>query len=247
MSTATTSRIQAIADGKFPEDVLRNATPARLYQDAVLFDGGVITDSGGIATSSGEKTGRSPKDKRVVDQASVHDDVWWGNVNIPLGEDSFGQLRDIATSFLSSADHLYVVDGFGGWDKANRIKVRIICSRPYHALFMHNMLIRPTSEELADFGTPDYVIYNAGQANADTSIEGVTSPTSVSLNFDSGEMVILGTEYAGEMKKGVFSIMNYLMPKKGVFSMHCSANEGPAGRRFSVLWPFRYGKNDSVC
>ena len=227
MATATSSRIQAIAAGKFPEGVLRNTTVARLYQDAVLFDGGAVTASGGIATSSGEKTGRSPKDKRVVDQESIHDDVWWGDVNIPVSTDSFGKLREIAVSFLDTCERLYVVDGFGGWDKENRIKVRIICSRPYHALFMHNMLIRPTAEELADFGTPDYVIFNAGQTQADTSIEGVTSPTSVSVNFDSGEMVILGTEYAGEMKKGVFTIMNYLMPKKGVFSMHCSANEGP--------------------
>jgi phosphoenolpyruvate carboxykinase (ATP) len=109
------------------------------------------------------------------------------------------------------------------------LKIRIICSRPYHALFMHNMLIRPSAEELEAFGTPDYVVYNAGQKSADKSIEGVNSETCVCLDFDSSEMVILGTEYAGEMKKGVFTIMNYLMPKKGILSMHCSANEGDRG------------------
>ena len=118
------------------------------------------------------------------------------------------------------------MDGYAGWDPKYQIKVRIICSRPYHALFMHNMLIRPNPEELSDFGTPDYVIYNAGQCAANKSIAGVTSETSVSIDFNTREMVILGTEYAGEMKKGVFTIMHYLMPKQKVFSMHCSANEG---------------------
>ncbi|MFN9878546.1 MAG: phosphoenolpyruvate carboxykinase (ATP), partial [Planctomycetota bacterium] len=171
----------------------------------------------------------SPKDKRIVDQPSVHDDVWWGDVNVALSADSFAALRKQAVSFLDECEHLYVVDAFAGWDPATRLKIRIVCSRAYHALFMHNMLIRPTEEELRNFGQPDYVIYNAGQAQADRSIPGVSSETSVALNFDSGEMVILGTEYAGEMKKGVFTIMNYLMPKRGVLSMHCSANEGHAG------------------
>ena len=226
MSTATSSRIQSVAQNKFPESVMRNASPARLYHDAIAFDQGVVTSTGGIATSSGEKTGRSPKDKRVVDQTSIHEDVWWGEINIPFAEASFGKLKEAAVGFLDSCPNLYVLDGFAGWDPDNRLKIRIICSRPYHALFMHNMLIRPTAEELKTFGTPDYVIYNAGQQKADQSIEGVTSETCVALNFDDAEMVILGTEYAGEMKKGVFTIMNYLMPKKGVLSMHCSANEG---------------------
>ena len=229
MSTATSSRIQAIAQNKFPVEISRNASPARLYHDAIAFDRGVITSSGGIATSSGNKTGRSPKDKRIVDQVGIHDDVWWGEINMPLAEESFQQLKQSATAFLDQCPHLYVMDGFAGWDPANRLKIRILCSRPYHALFMHNMLIRPTAEELRDFGNPDYVILNAGQQSADTSINGVASQTCVALNFESAEMVILGTEYAGEMKKGVFTIMNYLMPKKQVLSMHCSANEGPQG------------------
>lgn len=229
MPTVTSSLVQSISRNEFPDGVLRNATPARLYKDGVMREQGFITSSGGYATLSGAKTGRSPRDKRIVDQASVHDDVWWGNVNIPISEDSYGRLRNQAIEFLDNCDQLYVLDGFAGWDPANRLKIRIICSRPYHSLFMHNMLIRPTAGELESFGTPDYVIYNAGQQEADTSIQGVTSNTSVCLNFDAGEMVILGTEYAGEMKKGVFCIMNYLMPKNGILSMHCSANEGREG------------------
>ncbi len=236
MASITKSKIESISGGKFPEGVLRNAAPARLYQDAILFDAAQITSSGGLATKSGVKTGRSPKDKRVVDQKSVHDDVWWGEINIPVSEDSYQKLRKTAVDFLDQADHLYVVDAFAGWDPATQIKVRIICSRAYHALFMHNMLIRPTAKQLEEFGEPDYVIFNAGQQQADDSIDGVTSDTCVSVNFDRGEMVILGTEYAGEMKKGVFTIMNYLMPKQNILSMHCSANESQVKKDVSLFF-----------
>ncbi len=230
MAIATkTSRLEQIANNRFPSDVLRNAAVACLYEDAVRFDNALITSTGGLATSSGAKTGRSPRDKRIVDQPSVHDDVWWGNVNIALGDDSYEQVRSSAVKFLDHCDHIYVFDGFAGWDSDHRIRVRVICSRAYHALFMHNMLIRPTAAELKGFGKPDFVIYNAGPKTADATIEGVSSDTCVALNFDRGEMVILGTEYAGEMKKGVFTIMNYLMPKNSVLSMHCSANEGNSG------------------
>lgn len=236
MATATNSRIRAIEQGNFPSDVLRNAAPARLYEEAVLFDDAHITSSGGVATRSGEKTGRSPKDKRVVRQPSCEADVWWGDINIAMNGESFEKVRETALDFLDSCSHLYVLDAFAGWDPQNRLKIRIICSRAYHALFMHNMLIRPTAQELAEFGEPDYVIYNAGQAPADPSIEGVESPTCVALNFDQSEMVILGTEYAGEMKKGVFTIMNYLMPKKEILSMHCSANMGETAQDVSLFF-----------
>ena len=210
-------------------DVVRNAAPGRLYEEAIVYDGGSIVSSGAIETNSAEKKGRSPKDKRVVEEPSSKDDVWWGAVNVPFSEDSFEKNKKIALDFLNTCDKLFVMDGFAGWDPDSRIKVRIICTRAYHALFMNNMLIRPSAEELADFGEPDYVVFNGGKQAADTSVEGVETPTSVALNFAKGEFVILGTQYAGEMKKGVFTIMNYLMPKNGIFSMHCSANEGPKG------------------
>ncbi len=229
MSVANTSRTRSISGGRFPQDVLRNASPALLYEEAVRHDQAVITDQGAIAVTSGAKTGRSPKDKRVVDQPAIHDHVWWGDVNVPFTEPAFAALREQATRFLDGAEHLYVIDAFAGWDPRFRLKVRIVCSRAYHALFMHNMLIRPTAEELATFGQPDFTIYNAGQTAADRSIEGVMSSTCIAINFGSREMVILGTEYAGEMKKGVFTVMNYLMPRDGVLSMHCSANQGPGG------------------
>lgn len=220
------SRIQQISQNQFPPGLHRNAAPAQLYEDAIIYDNGRITKSGGIAALSGKKTGRSPGDKRIVDQPSIADDVWWGNVNVRLPESSFEKLRQQAIDYLDTSENSYVLDAFAGWDPNCRLKIRVICSRAYHALFMHNMLIRPTPQELEDFGQPDYVIYNAGRQTADTAIPGVETETSIALNFDSREMVILGTEYAGEMKKGVFTIMNYLMPKQEILSMHCSCNVG---------------------
>lgn len=212
------------------KEVIRNAAPARLYELALAFDeGAAIVDSGALVAMSGEKTGRSPKDKRIVVHPDSKEDVWWGDVNIPLDEDTFDINRERATDYLNNLERIFVFDGYAGWDPAHQLKIRIVCERPYHALFMHNMLIRPTEAQLADFGEPDFVVFNAGCFPANSRTEGMSSKTSVSLSFERGEFVILGTQYAGEMKKGVFTIMNYLMPKKGVLSMHCSANEGPEG------------------
>ncbi len=209
--------------------IIRNPPPAVLYEDSVLWDRSQITSTGALAVTSGKKTGRSPKDKRVVDHPASRDNVWWGDINIRLDEHTFLTNRQRAIDFLNTRDRLYVCDGFAGWDTRYRLKVRVICARPYHAQFMHNMLIRPTAGELADFGKPDFVLYNAGAFPANPWTRQMTSRTSVDVWFERGEMVILGTEYAGEMKKGVFTIMNYLMPKQGVLSMHCSANEGSTG------------------
>jgi phosphoenolpyruvate carboxykinase (ATP) len=222
-------RIDLLTHGVFAKGVIRNPSRAALYEDAVKNGDGLIASSGAMVALSGAKTGRSPKDKRVVEAATTKKDIWWGNVNIRLSPQAFRICRKRATDFLAQATRLYVIDGFAGWDPEHRLKVRVVCSRPYHALFMQNMLIRPTLAELADFVQPDYTIYNAGSFPADPEVDGVTSSTCVALDFGSREMVILGTEYAGEMKKGVFTIMNYLMPKRDVLSMHCSANEGQQG------------------
>ncbi|MEO0479514.1 MAG: phosphoenolpyruvate carboxykinase (ATP) [Planctomycetota bacterium] len=217
-------------------NVLRNASPSMLYEQAILRGEGKLLASGGLVARSGEKTGRSPKDKRVVDCPDVHDDVWWGDVNMPLSEEIFEINRQRAVDFLNTRDQLYVIDGFAGWDEKYRQKIRIICLNAYHALFMHNMLIRPTAEQLESFGDPDYVVYNSGLFPANPKTNQMTSPTSVDVCFKRGEFVILGTQYAGEMKKGVFTIMNYLMPKQGVLSMHCSANEGEDASDVSIFF-----------
>ncbi len=168
-------------------------------------------------------------DKRIVQNPESSGDVWWGSVNIPAPSDSFLKLRQHALDYLHGRDRVYVVDGYAGWDPRYRLKVRVICSLAYHALFMHNILIRPTLEEHRSFGEPDFVIYNAGEAAADTRIPGVASQTCVALDLERKELVIFGTKYAGEMKKGIFTAMNYWMPKRGILSMHCSANESPSG------------------
>jgi phosphoenolpyruvate carboxykinase (ATP) len=210
--------------------ILRNAAPARLYEEALRYEPDTaIASTGALVALSGKKTGRSPKDKRVVENEASVNDIWWGSVNVKLPDSTFVINRERAIDYLNTRSHLYVVDGFAGWDPKYRIKVRIICARAYHALFMWDMLIRPTAEELADFGTPDYTIINAGGFSANAQTAGMSSKTSIALSFERKEMVILGTEYAGEMKKGVFTIMNYLMPKQGVLSMHCSANESKEG------------------
>lgn len=218
-------------------EVFRNMPASSLYEEAIRHKPeSRIAESGALVAYSGAKTGRSPKDKRVVRHPESERDIWWGSVNIPLEPMSFEINRERAKDYLNTRNRLYCFDGFAGWDPAYQIKVRIIAERPYHALFMQTMLIRPTREQLADFGKPDYVIYNAGQFPANLHTVGMTSKTSVALDLDQGEVVILGTEYAGEMKKGVFTIMNYLMPKRGVLSMHCSATADPATGRSSILF-----------
>ncbi|KAG0285787.1 Protein kinase C-like 1, partial [Linnemannia gamsii] len=205
----------------------RNASVAKLYEDALRYEEGtIISSTGALVTSSGKKTGRSPKDKRIVDESSTSEDIWWGPVNTKLSEHAFLINHERAVDYLNTRERLYVFDGYAGWDPKYRIKIRVVCARAYHCLFMRNMLIRPTDDELEDYGEPDFTILNAGAFPANRYTTGMTSTTSVAINFKRREMVILGTEYAGEMKKGVFTIMHYLMPKAGVLSLHSSANQG---------------------
>lgn len=229
-STTMDTSILLEKQGIFVRDVIRNASPARLYEEAILYDeGAAISSTGAIMLRSGAKTGRSPKDKRILDHPDSTNDIWWGDVNMRLDERTFSVNRERAIDYLNTLKRVYIVDGFAGWDPQYRIKVRIICSRPYHALFMHNMLIRPSQEELANFGDPDFTVYNGGHFPANRYTTGMTSKTSVDLSFEHKEIIILGTDYAGEMKKGVFTVMNYVLPKMGIISMHCSANEGDDG------------------
>jgi phosphoenolpyruvate carboxykinase (ATP) len=218
-------------------NLTRNPAPSRLYEEAIRREpGSSISDTGALIAYSGDKTGRSPKDKRVVRRSDSETEVWWGSINIDIDASTFAINRERAIDYLNTRDRLYCIDGYAGWDPQHQIKVRVICARPYHALFMHNMLIRPTREQLADFGTPDCVIYNAGAFPANRHTAGMTSKTSVDLDLENQEVVILGTEYAGEMKKAVFTLMNYLMPKQEILSMHCSATTDRETGRSSVLF-----------
>jgi phosphoenolpyruvate carboxykinase (ATP) len=218
-------------------EVHHNLPCGALYEHAIHYEkGSSIADKGALVAYSGVKTGRSPKDKRVVKQAASENDLWWGKVNIPLDPHTFAINRERACDYLNTRERLYCFDGYAGWDPKYRIKVRVICSRPYHALFMRTMLIRPTHEELADYGKPDFVILNAGAFPANHLTAGMGSKTSIDLNLEDREMIILGTEYAGEMKKGVFTVANYFAPKRGILSMHCSATADKATGSSSLLF-----------
>ena len=212
------------------EEVYRNSSVPVLYELGLRLEKGTaISDVGALLVYSGEKTGRSPKDKRIVRHPDSEDNIDWGPINMGLDEHTFMVNHERAIDYLNVCDHLYVVDAFAGWDPKYRLKVRIVCTRAYHALFMQNMLIMPTAEELANFGEPDYVVFNAGGFPANRYTSEMSSKTSIDVNLERKEIVILGTQYAGEMKKGMFGVMNYLMPLEGVLPMHCSANVGEEG------------------
>merc|ERR1711972_1134574 len=218
------------------DELYYNSPTGVLYEQALLHEqGSAIVESGALAVKSGKKTGRSPLDKRIVFEEASADDVWWGKVNIKLDYKSFLTNRERAVDYLNTRKRLYVVDGYGGWDADYRVPVRGITSRAYHALFMQNMLVPPTEQELETGFQSPFVIMNAGVFPCNRQTEGMTSSTSVAVSFKRREMVILGTQYAGEMKKGVFTIMNYLMPlmpKRDLppadraLPLHASANIG---------------------
>ena len=219
------------------EDVHHNLPASSLYEHAIRYEKDArIAENGALVAYSGVKTGRSPKDKRLVRHAESENDVWWGPVNIPCDASTFAVNRQRAIDYLNTRERLYCVDGFAGWDPKYRIKVRVICSLPYHALFMHTMLIRPTKDEMGNFGEPDFTIYNAGSFPANRLTTGMASTTSVDLSLEDRELVILGTEYAGEMKKGVFTAVNYFAPKRGILSMHCSATADKRTGSSSLLF-----------
>src|SRR6516225_8759153 len=218
-------------------EIHHNLPPSKLYEHAIRYEKDAsIAENGALVAYSGVKTGRSPKDKRVVKHHDSEATVWWGPVNIPLDQNSFAINRERARDYLNTRERLYCFDGFAGWDPKYRIKVRVICSRSYHALFMHTMLIRPTKQELGAFGKPDFVICNAGAFPSNRFTAGVGSKTSITLSLEDRELIILGTEYAGEMKKGVFTVANYFAPRRGLLSMHCSATADRKSGRSSLLF-----------
>ncbi|GBG63141.1 hypothetical protein CBR_g36910 [Chara braunii] len=212
--------------------ILYNLSPPELYEQGLKHEkGSFITSTGAIATLSGAKTGRSPKDKRVVKDETTAEELWWGegSPNIEIDDATYLVNRERTLNYLNSLEKVFVNDQFLNWDKQNRIKVRIVAERAYHSLFMRNMCIRPEPSELEGF-VPDFTIFNAGKFPANKLTKFMTSSTSVNINLKRAEMVILGTQYAGEMKKGLFGLMHYLMPKRGILSLHSGCNTSPDGQ-----------------
>ena len=198
------------------------------------FDKGQVTELGAVNVMTGVYTGRSPKDKFFVMDEVSKNTVWWTsdeykNDNKPVTQDTWNALKDLAVKELSNKK-LYVVDTFCGANANSRLKVRFIMEVAWQAHFVTNMFIRPTAEELANYGEPDFVVFNASKAKVENYKElGLNSETAVVFNLTSREQVIINTWYGGEMKKGMFSIMNYLLPLRGMASMHCSANTNEKG------------------
>ena len=204
-----------------------NLSPAALYEEAIRRGEGQVSAGGAYVARTGQHTGRSPNDKFIVDDATTHDTVAWGKVNVPMTPANFGNLRQRAQAYLQGRD-VFVQDLYAGADPNYRLSVRIITEQAWHNLFARNMFIRPRVEELANF-KPDFTIIQTPRLHGGGKPDGLTSETFVLANFTERLVLIGGTSYAGEIKKSVFSILNYLLPARGVLPMHCSANIGPKG------------------
>jgi phosphoenolpyruvate carboxykinase (ATP) len=205
-----------------------NPTTALLYTHALARGEGKLAEGGPLVVDTGRFTGRSPKDKFVVQEPGSEDRIRWGTVNQPLPEDRFEALREKVVAHLDASE-LYVVDAFAGADPAHRMAVRVVTGRAYHALFAKTMFIEPTADELATF-RPQALVLHAPEVEADPEVDGTRTGTFVVLHPTRTEILIGGTYYAGEIKKGIFTVMNDRLPLEGVLSMHCSANVDDLGR-----------------
>ncbi len=209
-----------------PARVHANLRAPALIAAALRLGEGRLSADGALIVATGVHTGRSVQDKFVADEASVHDEVWWGRMNQPLAPERFAALKARVQAYLQGRE-LFTQDLYAGADPRHRLRVRLVTTGAWQALFARNVFIRPPDAELDGF-EPDYVILHAPLFQADPVIDGVRTTTAVALSFESRTIVIAGTEYAGEIKKSIFTVMNWLAPERGVLPMHCSANVGPA-------------------
>ena len=212
-----------------PQRTHTNCCPAELMEFVIKRNEGVLAANGCVAVNTGDRTGRSPKDKYLVDSPSIHDNIDWGPVNQPITEARFDTALDIANKYINAQDEVFVFEGFTGADVKRRLGVKVITTLAWHSLFAQTLFIRPGSPADAGDGSwkQDWTVINAGVhklTKQEQQALGVTSETYIAQCLDRRIVVILGTEYAGEMKKGLFYAMNYDMPEVGVFPMHCSAN-----------------------
>ena len=227
-------------------EIVHNPSYERLFEEETKpglqgFEKGQLTDMGAVNVMTGVYTGRSPKDKFFVMDDTTKDTIWWTsdeykNDNKPLSQQSWKVLKEIADKQLSDK-RLFVVDTFCGANENSRLKIRFIMEVAWQAHFVTNMFIRPTAEELAAYGEPDFVVLNASKAKVENYKElGLNSETAVVFNLTEKMQVIINTWYGGEMKKGMFSYMNYLLPLKGMASMHCSANTNLEGKNTAIFF-----------
>jgi phosphoenolpyruvate carboxykinase (ATP) len=210
-----------------PGTVHANLTAPQLSAHAIRRGEARLSVDGALIVRTGVHTGRSVADKFVVDEPEINADVWWGKVNQRLQPAHFTALKHRVQAYLQGRE-LFTQDLYAGADGSQRVRVRVVSTSAWHALFARNMFIRPSAHELATF-TPDYVILHAPSFQADPHIDGVKSSTAIALSFAERTIVIAGTEYAGEIKKSIFTVMNWILPERGLLPMHCSANIGKDG------------------
>ncbi len=209
-----------------PKAVHRNLSPAALTEAALRLGEGHLSESGALVVYTGKYTGRSPKDKFIVDTPTIHSEIAWGEINRPFTEHAFNAIKGRLTAYLQGRE-VFIFDGFAGADKKYQQKFRIINELASQNLFIHQLLIRPTEEELADFGDPDYTLICAPGFKCVPEIDGVHSEAAILIDYEQKMILICGSQYSGEIKKSVFSTMNYIMTKMDVLPMHCSANMDP--------------------
>ncbi|BAI95916.1 phosphoenolpyruvate carboxykinase (ATP) [Sphingobium indicum UT26S] len=205
-----------------------NLGTAPLVEAALANGEGILAKDGPLVVKTGKHTGRSASDKFIVRDAETESTVWWGKTNVPMTPEHFATLKADFFAALGQKDKLYIADLFGGSQPEHRVNVRVINEFAWHNLFIRTLLVRPGAEELAGF-TPEYTIIDLPTFQADPARHGSRSETVIAVNFTEKLILIGGTRYAGEMKKSVFGILNYLLPTRGVMPMHCSANIGPDG------------------
>jgi phosphoenolpyruvate carboxykinase (ATP) len=210
-----------------PGRVHWNLTPPRLYEEAVRRGEAMVSSGGALVTLTGVHTGRSPNDKLVVKEAAHDAKIWWGKVNRPISPENFDRVLQKVRAFMQGRE-LYVQDCYAGADPEYRLNVRVVNLNPYPNLFARNMFIRPDPAEYADF-KPDFTVLHAPGLHADASTDGTNSEVFILVSFERRLALIGGTSYAGEIKKSIFSVLNYLLPDRGVLPMHCSANVGADG------------------
>jgi len=210
-------------------EIFANLSTGPLVEHAVRNGEGMLAADGPLVVQTGKHTGRSAKDKFIVRDAETEGAVWWGSTNVAMTPENFATLKADFLAALAEKDTLYVADLFGGSQPEHRVNVRVINELAWHNLFIRTLLVRPEASDLEGF-VPDYTIIDLPSFRADPARHGCRAETVIAVNFTEKMILIGGTAYAGEMKKSVFGILNYLLPTRGVMPMHCSANVGPDGK-----------------
>ena len=233
---AVNAELQLYGIAHTDEKCTIDASPAQLVEMAVARGEGILTSTGCLAVTTGEYTGRSPNDRFIVDTPDVHSNIAWGSVNMPISIENYEKIREEVVAYLSER-RVFVVHSIAGADRRFSRKVLVVCELASQALFAHQLLVRPTEEERANYGMADFVVLAAPRLKLDPEVHGVNSECAVLINFQERMILVVGTQYNGEIKKSIFSAMNYLLPvENNVLPMHCSCNMNPRSHGTTVFF-----------